>query len=1260
MSKMDSLPFIERDRFAPRGNLFRRLALALVASSFAASLQAQTIEPITWNVIGLDSNKPDTSQPAPQVFPPDRYPVGAEICNSEGSELTGHKVVFVWDESPSPNYIHLWDSTVNWNDTDSNGDPITDNDGEAVNELPVPDIADGSCADVYFWIQIEQVSAAYDFTRDFHIELWDDSVTPDDSALDGTKIAETANSDSALGLNEERELYVEYLVSQNRNAVLGFSVDGISVLPGGSVAVKPGDTIQLALNAKTATQGYEQLEVFMALPPDLFTINSVVATYSANSGTDPNAISRVYADGCGWENNPNSPDDNYHNNLSCAGTGKYGGVINQVYSVSISENFASSVTGQALIYDFSGSSYHYNSDYSSATITFTVDTDPIVSVGDLSITKSTDTAAQDEFFVTISNEGTNTFSGGAAIGFEIVDELPIGYETKSGGATQITIQEFNSAGVLKAQQSGATVESQVEFYDLSAAQNGGTEVLGDPGYDSGERYVIWTPSPTTDLAPGDYITFSFQVAPINNVVGDNPYENCAVITTVDDDVSNNQSCTTLPPPDWDLGISKQVTGINGDQANFQLTITNYGPDSSAAVLVDDILPPGYSSATSFTYSGDVTMALSARSSAASGILLWDLPVLAINQTATVTYTVTVELPTGTEADEQDLIDRYLNVTRVIDVASEPNSGTYNADTQRVELFDGVVANNIASASAAPTLLRIDKTPESGTITGPTYGYSLEITKIGVFQDGDLITVVEAPPPGMKITAIAGDGWDCTSGPALPTTEDKVCTRTVANGDPTTYPVIEVAVELDPVPAGAKTYINTSYVEATRGGNTLFNTFDSDSVPARTLEADLRLAKSTPSLTPDVGSTVTFSLTLTNDGPDTATNVEVTDSLPSGFEYVAASMTGGDGRDDSDASSLKWTVGSIAIDSSVVLGYQVKILSSGVYTNTAQVTASDQPDPDSSPNNDDGDQSEDEEATVTLLPTPVIDLELGKTPSEYVVVVGDTVTYSLAVTNNGPSDATGISIQDIIPAELTYESGTASDGGSFSNGKLIWSNLSVSTGVTKTLTYDVQVSSAGEAITNTAQVTAANEADIDSTPNNGPGDPPEDDEASATIEANPSFVPTPRLSLSKTGTLNDDDGATGVTAGDTISYVFTVTNTGNVTITDITLADTGATITGGPITSLAPGESDSTTFSATYTVTQTDIDAGMYTNTATVTGDGTGTDDVTAQDDDTQTLDVTPPPPASIPVPANPWQFLFALMILIAWLGGMGLIGRRSW
>ena len=115
------------------------------------------------------------------------------------------------------------------------------------------------------------------------------------------------------------------------------------------------------------------------------------------------------------------------------------------------------------------------------------------------------------------------------------------------------------------------------------------------------------------------------------------------------------------------------------------------------------------------------------------------------------------------------------------------------------------------------------------------------------------------------------------------------------------------------------------------------------------------------------------------------------------------------------------------------------------------------------------------------------------------------------------------------------------------------------------------------------------------------------------------TPDSILDLSKTGTLNDDDGIPGVSAGDTISYVFTVENTGNITLNNITLTDPDATISGGPIPSLAPGASDSGTFTASYDITQADIDAGTFTNTATANSNEGASDD----DSDTQALAQTP-------------------------------------
>jgi uncharacterized repeat protein (TIGR01451 family) len=88
------------------------------------------------------------------------------------------------------------------------------------------------------------------------------------------------------------------------------------------------------------------------------------------------------------------------------------------------------------------------------------------------------------------------------------------------------------------------------------------------------------------------------------------------------------------------------------------------------------------------------------------------------------------------------------------------------------------------------------------------------------------------------------------------------------------------------------------------------------------------------------------------------------------------------------------------------------------------------------------------------------------------------------------------------------------------------------------------------------------------------------------------------------------------AGEVVTYAFTVTNTGGLTLRDVTLADSlpGMVISGGPIASLAPGAVDSTTFTGTYALTQADLDLGQVTNTAEVTGSYTtptgGTDTVT--------------------------------------------------
>ena len=100
-----------------------------------------------------------------------------------------------------------------------------------------------------------------------------------------------------------------------------------------------------------------------------------------------------------------------------------------------------------------------------------------------------------------------------------------------------------------------------------------------------------------------------------------------------------------------------------------------------------------------------------------------------------------------------------------------------------------------------------------------------------------------------------------------------------------------------------------------------------------------------------------------------------------------------------------------------------------------------------------------------------------------------------------------------------------------------------------------------------------------------------------------FNQNPVISIIKSGMFQDENGDTFAQVGETISYTFTVENTGDVTLTNVTVTDPLVTVSGGP-SAESPGANDTTTFTATYTLVQGDVDNGFVNNQATATGDYT--------------------------------------------------------
>ncbi|MCB2178278.1 DUF11 domain-containing protein, partial [bacterium] len=305
-----------------RRNIFRVifigswfLVLGFVFQSPAFALTAPTtlsIEPLTWNVIGLDSNDVTSG--------PNDFPIGARVCNTGTTIAENVKSSFVWTSSDS--YIDFRPGTLS---------AYTD-DGIMLDP--------GACTDFYYEVEVERNSNAYEHSRQYVIQ----------TSADGGEFASTPAN---------RELYVEYLISQSRNSVNDVQLDGVSIAPGGTMALMVGETYTIKLVGSTATNGYNQLESFINFPNTIFQILSVESTYSVSSLGSP--IDVLYADSCGWENDLTDP-----NYLSCVGSdGKSGGSVTVTYVVKILQSGSGAAeTLNTLLYDFSGSSFHYNADFS--------------------------------------------------------------------------------------------------------------------------------------------------------------------------------------------------------------------------------------------------------------------------------------------------------------------------------------------------------------------------------------------------------------------------------------------------------------------------------------------------------------------------------------------------------------------------------------------------------------------------------------------------------------------------------------------------------------------------------------------------------------------------------------------------------------------------------------------------------------------------------------------------------------------------------
>jgi uncharacterized repeat protein (TIGR01451 family) len=169
---------------------------------------------------------------------------------------------------------------------------------------------------------------------------------------------------------------------------------------------------------------------------------------------------------------------------------------------------------------------------------------------------------------------------------------------------------------------------------------------------------------------------------------------------------------------------------------------------------------------------------------------------------------------------------------------------------------------------------------------------------------------------------------------------------------------------------------------------------------------------------------------------------------------------------------------------ITLAVTVDAAFSGTLVNTATVTSIT------------ADQVPDNTSTETTLVNGVADLSVSKTANITTPVVGQPITFTVAISNTGPGQATNVQLSDPLPTELGFVSASP-DQSDYDSSTGLWTVGTITNGTTITLTLVVTPNTAG-AITNTAQITTSDQIDRDSTPGNNLE--AEDDQDSAVITA----------------------------------------------------------------------------------------------------------------------------------------------------------------
>ncbi|MDX1998485.1 MAG: GEVED domain-containing protein, partial [Thermoanaerobaculia bacterium] len=680
--------------------------------------------------------------------------------------------------------------------------------------------------------------------------------------------------------------------------------------------------------------------------------------------------------------------------------------------------------------------------------------------------------------------------------------------------------------------------------------------------------------------------------------------------TTDTNAGNNSATdTTTVNAVADVAITKDdgvTTAVPGQSVVYTLVASNAGPSAAPAAQVTDTFPAACASV-SWTCVGAGGGSCPANGSG--------------------NLNATVNLPMGGTAT--------FSVT--CNIASSATGSL--ANTVTIGAGAGVTDPNAANNSASDTdtltpqaNLAISKSNGVSSVdAGASTTYTITASNAGP-SDAPGATVADTFPAnltGVTWTCVGAGGGTC---PANGSGNLAALVNLPAGGSVTFSATGTVSA------AATGTLVNTATVtepggvtETAPANNT---STDTDTI---TISTDLNISKTDGVATEVPGTGVVYTIVVGNAGPSNAQGATVADTFPATLTGVTWTCVGAGGGSCAAAGSgnLNTTVDlPVGATATFTVSATIDAAATGTLANTATVTvAGGTTDPNVSNNS----------ATDTDTLTPQVDLAITKTDGLTTANAGAATTYTIVVTNSGPSDAVNATVADTFPVALQSPTWTCvasplSSCAAAGSGNL---NDSVTVRSGGTLTYTVNGTISGTfsgILSNTATVAA-------------PGGTTDTNGANNSATDTTDVLPVADLSISKS------DGVTTAVPGLTVTYTIVAANAGPATATGASVADTfpaacatvswtcvgagGGTCTAGPV---AGNIADSANLPASATATYTAVctlannASGSLVNTVTISGGGV-TDTVpgnnSATDTDTiLTLDFGDAPDGSLAAPSG--------------------------